>query len=31
VIVVENTGAEEKVVHIRRISLVDRVRGMMGL
>jgi hypothetical protein len=30
-IVVENTGAAEKVVHTRRFSLIDRVRGMMGL
>jgi hypothetical protein len=31
VIVVEHTGAAEKVVHTRRISLVDRMRGMIGL
>ncbi len=31
VIVVEDTGTAEKVVHTRRISLVDRMRGMVGL
>ncbi len=30
IIVVQHTPAPERVVHIRRISVVDRMRGLMG-